>query len=69
MIPSGAWQRANSPAPNHVGASLLAMTVCQTTSMSLPHGYREQARSHRGFLVNAEPVNTPKKLWERACSR
>jgi len=34
------------------------MTVCQAISMSLSRRYREQARSHRGFLVNAEPVNT-----------
>ncbi|SEE69795.1 hypothetical protein SAMN04490188_5197 [Pseudomonas kilonensis] len=31
--------------------------------------YREQARSHRGFLVVADGLAIRKKLWERACSR
>jgi hypothetical protein len=30
---------------------------------------REQARSHKGSLVNTTYVNTPDQMWERACSR
>jgi len=52
---------ANTP-EKIVGASLLAMMVCQSTSMSLIHRYREQARSHRGFLVNTHFANTPEKI-------
>ncbi len=41
---------ANTPEKT-VGASLLAMAVGQSTSMSLSHRYRELARSHSDFVV------------------
>lgn len=31
--------------------------------------HREQARSHRGSIVNTKYVKTADQLWERACSR
>jgi hypothetical protein len=31
--------------------------------------YREQARSHRGYVVKGEYMNTHNPMWERACSR
>jgi len=34
---------------NAVGASLLAMAVCQSMVHELSDRYREQARSHRGY--------------------
>ncbi|CAI8804732.1 hypothetical protein EMIT043CA1_60058 [Pseudomonas brassicacearum] len=33
------------------------------------HRNREQARSHRGLVVNTDFVTTQDPLWERACSR
>ncbi len=35
----------------------------------MTHRFREQARSHRGFVVNAIPESNSEKMWERACSR
>jgi hypothetical protein len=46
----GAWQSK----PN-VGASLLAKTAYQSTSMLLIHRFREQARSH--ILISAAPAS------------
>ncbi|OOG83149.1 hypothetical protein B0E42_20565 [Pseudomonas sp. A25(2017)] len=31
--------------------------------------HREQARSHKGLVVNTNPAYTFELLWERACSR
>jgi len=36
-----------------VGASLLAKAFCQMTFVSLTRRFREQARSHIGFCVEA----------------
>jgi hypothetical protein len=33
-----------------VGASLLAIAVCQSTVLLLVYRYREQARSHMGYF-------------------
>ncbi|AUO44454.1 hypothetical protein C1C98_02865 [Pseudomonas ogarae] len=41
--------------------SLLAMASGQPTSMLMTQHFREQARSHRGFVMNARPENTSKK--------
>ncbi|TNB86369.1 hypothetical protein FHJ31_09420, partial [Pseudomonas sp. Fig-3] len=35
----------------------------------LTHRFREQARSHIGFVLNTLAMNTTDPLWERACSR
>ncbi|MGF6399079.1 hypothetical protein ABH905_002745 [Pseudomonas frederiksbergensis] len=43
---------------NLVGASLLAKAVYQSTSM-LNVSHREQARSHRGFVVFMGTVSNP----------
>ncbi|AEA68132.1 Hypothetical protein PSEBR_m606 [Pseudomonas brassicacearum subsp. brassicacearum NFM421] len=48
-----------------VGASLLAMAVCQSISIRLIQRYREQARSHMGKTVRVFPRCPPKAKWRR----
>ncbi len=45
-----------------VGASLLANAVIQTLKQRLADCFREQARSHKGYLLGRKP------LWEAEIS-
>jgi len=48
---------------------LLAKASGQPTHASQTHRFREQARSHKGFVLDKGICEHPQSLWERACSR
>ena len=48
---------------------MLAKASDQPTHASQAHRFREQARSHRGFVLGKGICEHHQSLWERACSR